>query len=46
MREPFTGAVSARSRWHPDTYRQVEIMLDYGSGKTVTLGEPTPNWWI
>ncbi len=30
----------------PDTYRNVEIMLDYEKGKTVTLGELTPEWWI
>ena len=30
----------------PETYRQVEIMLDYDSGKTITLGELTPHWWI
>ncbi len=27
-------------------YEEVEIMLDYKSGKTVTLGELTPEWWI
>ncbi len=30
----------------PRTYQSVEIMLDYESGKTVTLGELTPEWWI
>ena len=30
----------------PQTYQNVEIMLDYDSGKTVTLGELTPHWWI
>lgn len=30
----------------PDTYRNVEIMLDYDSRKIVTLGELTPEWWI
>ncbi len=30
----------------PDSYRAVEIMLDYETGKTITLGELTPEWWI
>lgn len=27
-------------------YRDIEIMLDYSSGRTVKLGEITPEWWI
>ncbi len=27
-------------------YAEIEIMLDYERGKTVTLGELTPEWWI
>lgn len=30
----------------PETYKDVEIMLDYEHGKIVTLGELTPEWWI
>lgn len=30
----------------PDLYKNVEIMLDYESGRVVTLGELTPEWWI
>lgn len=30
----------------PGKYYDVEIMLDYANGKTVTLGEITPEWWI
>lgn len=30
----------------PETYQDVEIMLDYTMGKTVTLGSLTPEWWI
>lgn len=30
----------------PEDYRNVEIMLDYDSGRVVTLGELTPEWWI
>ena len=27
-------------------YYDIEIMLDYSMGKTVRLGEITPEWWI
>ncbi len=27
-------------------YKDVEIMLDYASGRTVRLGDITPEWWI
>ena len=27
-------------------YHDVEIMLDYTTGKTVRLGDITPDWWI
>lgn len=30
----------------PETYKNVEIMLDYQRNKVVTLGELTPEWWI
>ena len=30
----------------PDSYKDIEIMLDYEAGKTATLGELTPEWWI
>ena len=30
----------------PDSYRDVEIMMDYESGRVMTLGELTPEWWI
>lgn len=30
----------------PGRYQDIEIMLDYATGKTVTLGELTPEWWI
>lgn len=30
----------------PDTYKDIEIMLDYASERTITLGEITPEWWI
>lgn len=30
----------------PDSYRTVEIMMDYETNKVVTLGELTPEWWI
>ncbi len=30
----------------PDGYKDIEIMLDRETEKTVTLGEITPEWWI
>ena len=30
----------------PETYQDIEIMLDYNTGKVVTLGTLTPEWWI
>lgn len=30
----------------PDSYKDIEIMLDYETRKTVKLGDITPEWWI
>lgn len=30
----------------PGKYQAIEIMLDYAAGRTITLGEITPAWWI
>ncbi|MBP3684750.1 MAG: cytidine deaminase [Oscillospiraceae bacterium] len=30
----------------PGRYQDVEVLLDYNTGKTITLGELTPQWWI
>ena len=30
----------------PESYKSIEIMLDYEAGRVVTLGELTPEWWI
>ncbi len=30
----------------PDSYREVEILLDYETEKIISLGELTPHWWI
>ena len=30
----------------PESYGDIEIMLDYEYGRTVTLGELAPEWWI
>lgn len=30
----------------PTSYKDIEIMLDYRTCKTTTLGEITPEWWI
>ncbi|MCQ2521768.1 MAG: cytidine deaminase [Lachnospiraceae bacterium] len=30
----------------PGRYGDIEIMLDYATGKIITLGDITPEWWI
>ena len=30
----------------PGRYREIEIMMDYQTGRVVKLGELTPEWWI
>ena len=30
----------------PDAYRDVQILMDAETGRTVTLGELMPEWWI
>ena len=30
----------------PEKYKQIEILTDSDSGRVVTLGELTPEWWI
>lgn len=30
----------------PEDYKNIEVLLDYESGRVITLGEITPEWWI
>lgn len=30
----------------PEKYKDIEIMMDYETGRVITLGEITPEWWI
>lgn len=30
----------------PADYQNIEIMLDYETKRTITLGQITPEWWI
>ena len=30
----------------PEDYSDIEIMMDFETGRTVTLGQLTPEWWI
>lgn len=30
----------------PEEYKEIEVLLDYESGKSRKLGELTPEWWI
>ena len=30
----------------PTSYKDIEILMDYQTGRVITLGEVTPEWWI
>ena len=30
----------------PEKYKGIQIMMDYGKERVITLGELTPEWWI
>lgn len=30
----------------PESYKKIEVMMDYYENKIMTLGDLTPNWWI
>ena len=30
----------------PDTYKEIDVMLDYAKDRVAKLGELTPEWWI
>ena len=30
----------------PETYKEIQIMMDYRKERVITLGELTPEWWI
>lgn len=30
----------------PESYRDIQIMLDYENDRVATLGEITPEWWV
>ena len=30
----------------PETYKEIDVMLDYAKDRVVKLGELTPEWWI
>lgn len=30
----------------PGRYHDIEIMIDYGQGRIMTLGQLTPEWWL
>lgn len=31
---------------NPESYREIEVMLDYQNERVVKLGELTPDWWV
>lgn len=30
----------------PDSYKEIEVLMDFETGEIVTLGDLTPRWWI
>ena len=30
----------------PNSYKEIEVLMDYETEKIVTLGDLTPDWWI
>ena len=30
----------------PNSYQEIEVLVDFEAEETVTLGELTPRWWI
>ena len=30
----------------PETYKDIEITVDFQAGRIVKLGDITPEWWI
>ncbi len=30
----------------PDSYKEIEVLMDFEAGEIVTLGDLTPRWWI
>lgn len=30
----------------PESYKKIEVMMDYYENKIMTLGDLTPHWWI
>lgn len=47
MRRPPCGACrELMAQLMPETYRSIEIMMDCETGRVVTLGELTPEWWL
>ena len=30
----------------PNSYQEIEVLMDFETGEIITLGELTPKWWI
>ena len=45
-RTPCGACRELMVQFMPDDYQNIEIMMDYETGKVVTLGTLTPEWWI
>lgn len=43
---PCGACMELMAQLMPDDYQDIEIMMDYETGKVVTLRTLTPEWWI
>ena len=43
---PCGACRELKTQLMPNEYKTLEVMMDYETGRVVTLGELTPEWWI
>ncbi len=44
--DPIWHEMDHAARRVPGRYGSIEIMMDYASGRIVTMDKLTPEWWI
>ncbi len=46
-KEMFQAAKAVQNgRQMPNSYQEIEVLMDFETEEIVTLGELTPKWWI
>ncbi len=47
MERNVSGSKSSTERAAmPNSYQEIEVLMDFETEEIVTLGELTPKWWI